>query len=152
MNAALRHALLAFALTSAAAALTGCRKPRSVAELVAELQAPDATKRRDAADDLQTDEGVPVQAIPHLLEAARRETDPRTLGTILMTLGKSGVPEAQPLIGEQLATQDKSMRRWVGRALQYWLIANGRLPPNPTLPSGWPYGQPGFPPLLPEED
>lgn len=152
MNAALRHALLALALTSAAIAFTGCRQPRSVDQLVSDLHEPDATKRRDAADDLQTDEGVPVQAIPHLLEAARRETDPRTLGMILMTLGKSGVPEAQPLIGDQLATQDKDMRRWVGRALQYWLIANGRLPPNPTLPKGWPYGQPGFPPLLPDED
>jgi hypothetical protein len=40
------------------------------------------------------------------------------------------------------------MRRWAGRALKYWMIQNGQISADFAFPTGWPYGQPGFPPAL----
>mgnify|MGYP006969553876 CR=1 FL=1 len=66
-------------------------------------------------------------------------------------LGKSGVPEAKPHIDGALPLPDKDVRRWAARALKYWMISTGQMSPDADLPSGWPYGQPGYPPPLPEE-
>jgi hypothetical protein len=136
----------------AAPLLTGCGPPKTVAEIVTELRDPSAGKREDAAADLQTDDGVPVQAIPALLQAARIERDADSLGVMLMTLGKSGVPEARPLIDQFVFTASPKGRRRAGRALQYSLVANGRMAPDAELPKHWPYRQPSYPPFLPEQD
>lgn len=138
-------------LTAALAVSTiGCREPKTTDQLVAELRSPDPKSRRSAADDLRTDAGVPPQAIPALLEAARVEKDPPALGAILITLGSSGHPDAKPLIDAQIPTSDPDMRRWAGRALKYWMLETGQIPRDYAFPDGWPYGQPGFPPKLPE--
>jgi len=129
----------------------GCREPRTTNEVVADLRNPDPDKRQNAADDLRTDQGVPAEAIPHLLQAIQTEQNPKAYGAMLITLGRSGVAEAKPLIDARIPDMDRDMRRWVSRALKYWLIANKQLPPDPQLPDGWPYGQPGFPPPLPPD-
>lgn len=131
--------------------LAACREPRTVPELVSELRSPDARARRGAADDLRTPEGVPQQAIGPLLEAIAVEQDKHAHGAMLITLGKSGVPEAKAFIDAAIPAPDRDVRRWAARALKYWLTANGQLAPDAKLPHGWPYGQPGFPPPLPED-
>jgi hypothetical protein len=139
--------LLALALSTTT---VGCREPRTTDQLVAELRSPDPKSRRAAADDLRMDAGVPPQAIPALLESARAERDPPALGAMLITLGASGHPDAKPLIDAQIPTMDPDMRRWAGRALKYWMIETGQIPKDYAFPDGWPYGQPGFPPRLPD--
>ena len=143
-------ALTALALALSAAA---CNRepPKTTADLVADLRNPDPDARRDAADDLRTDQGVPAEAVGALLQAIQVERDKKAYGAMLITLGRSGVPEARPIIDARLPEPDKDMRRWASRALKYWMIANRQLPPDAELPKGWPYGQPGFPPPLPEE-
>ena len=142
--------LLALALL-VALAVSGCREPRTTADLVSDLRSPSADVRRDAADGLRMDEGVPAEAIGPLLQAAQAEKDRKAFGAMMITLGRSGVPEAKPLIDARIPEPDRDMRRWAARALKYWMIANHQLPPDPQLPDGWPYGQPGFPPPLPPE-
>lgn len=132
---------------------TACRRgPKSVPHLIGELRHPQAKHRRSAADDLRMDNGVPQEAIGPLLEAAGVERDPGALGAMLITLGRSGVPEAKPYIDGQIPSRDKDMRRWASRALRYWFIATGEVPENYDFPRDWPYGQPGYPPRLHEDD
>lgn len=130
---------------------SACREPRTVPQLLAELRHPDPQIRRGAADDLRMDAGVPAEAVGPLLEAISVEKDKYAHGAMMITLGKSGVPEAKPHIDGAIPIPDKEVRRWAGRALKYWMIANGQLHPDQELPDGWPYGQPGFPPPLPED-
>lgn len=150
MASFVRPVLVSLALSLAIPSI-GCGHPRTPAELIADLKNPEAPKRRDAADRLRTDQGVPKEAIGPLLEAASTEKDPRVVGAILITLGRSGVPEAKPLIDQQIPSMDKDMRRWAARALKFWMIENHQLDKDAQLPDGWPYGQPGFPPPLPKD-
>jgi HEAT repeat protein len=142
--------LLVFVLL-AALGLCACRQPRTTSDLVADLRNPSPQERRRAADGLRTDDGVPAEAIGPLLQAVQVERDRGAFGAMMITLGRSGVPEAKPLIDARIPEPDPDMRRWAARALKYWLIANRQLPPDPQLPDGWPYGQPGFPPPLPAD-
>jgi HEAT repeat protein len=134
----------------ALATVAACREPKTVPQLVSELQSPDAGVRRNAADDLRMEGGVPAEAIQPLLKAVSVEQDKGAHGAMLITLGKSGVPEAKPYIDGAIPVPDKDVRRWAARALHYWLVANGQMPADAPLPPNWPYGQPGFPPPLPE--
>ena len=143
--------LLGACLAFGAAGAMGCGKPRTTNELVADLRSPDWSTRRGAADDLRTDAGVPEEAIAPLVEAAKAEKNPPALGAMLITLGRSGKPEARPLIDENIKTDDPDMRRWAGRALKYWMIATGEKKESDVFPEGWPYGQPGYPAKLPEK-
>ena len=138
-------------LLLAAVALFGCREPRTTADMISDLRNPSAQVRRSAADGLRMDEGVPAEAIGPLLAAAQVERHRPAFGAMMITLGRSGVAEAKPLIDARIPEPDPDMRRWAARALKYWMIANRQLPPDPQLPDGWPYGQPGFPPPLPAE-
>ena len=140
-------------LTSAIALATsiGCGKPKTPAELVADLRSPSAEERQHAADDLRHDDGVPPEAIQPLLQAEQSEQVPKVIGAMLITLGRSGVPEAKPLIDAHINTDDRDMRRWAGRALKYWMIANHQIDKDYKFPDGWPYGTPGFPPKLPDK-
>jgi hypothetical protein len=144
------HVLGLVAALAAAAPIAGCREPKTPAQSIAELRSPDAEQRRRAADDLRTDAGVAPEAIQPLLQAAAAEQTPNVLGAMLITLGRSGVPEAKPLIDKQIPSTDKDMRRWAGRALKYWMIKTGQLDKDYKFPDGWPYGTPGFPAKLPD--
>jgi hypothetical protein len=148
----LRRVLAALAITVATTALAGCRPSRPVAQIVVELRDPDPVKRQHAASDLQTKNGVHVQAIPHLLQAASVEQNKEALGAMLVTLGKSGVPEAKGLIDQHIPTTDLGLRKHLGRALRYWYIANSQIAPDAKPPEHWPYGQEGYPPLLPGQN
>ena len=88
------------------------------------------------------------EAIEPLLHAITSERDKHAHGAMLITLGKSGVPEAKPHIDGALPVYDEDVRRWAARALKYWLVATGRMHPDQDLPDHWPYGQPGFPPPM----
>jgi hypothetical protein len=145
------HALLAFSLFLSAGAVS-CREPKTPVESIADLRSPEAQERRSAADDLRTDQGVPPEAIVPLLQAIQVEQVPNVRGAILITLGKSGVPEAKPFIDQAIATTDRDMRRWAGRALKNWLIATRQVPAEHSWPEDFPYGQPGYPPPLPPEN
>lgn len=141
-------------LLAAGAAMAGvaCRRgPKSVPQMIASLRHPVASERRRAADDLRMDVGVPAEAIDPLLEAITVERDKKAHGAMLITLGKSGVPEAKPHIDGALPVPDADVRRWASRALKFWLIATGRMHPAQKLPQHWPYGLPGFPPPLPSQ-
>ena len=131
--------------------LAGCRDPTTVPQLSAELRSPEAKERRSAADDLRMDGGVPQQAIQPLLDAISQERDKYAHGAMMITLGKSGVPEAKPHIDGAIPVPDEDVRRWATRALRYWLVATGQMGADQDLPDGWPYGQPGFPPPLPDD-
>jgi hypothetical protein len=139
-------------LLLAVVALAACREPKTVPHLIADLRNPDAAERRRAADDLRMDNGVPAEAIRPLLDAITVERDKRAHGAMLITLGKSGVPEAKPFIDAAIPVPDEDVRRWASRALKFWLVATGQMPEGQELPDRWPYGQPGFPPPLPEDD
>jgi HEAT repeat protein len=146
-----RRCFIELGLLAAAGALgAACnRRPRTVHDLVGLLRHPDPAVRRRAADDLRMDGGVPAPAIQPLLDAIAVERDKKAHGAMLITLGKSGVPEAKPHIDGALPVPDEDVRRWAARALKFWLIATGRMHPDQDLPSNWPYGQPGYPPPLP---
>jgi hypothetical protein len=116
-------------------------------EAVTALRNPEADMRRKAADSLRTPTGVPQQAIRPLLEAATAEQEPRARAAMLITLGKSGVPEAKPLIDDYvMKASGEDARRWAGRALKYWMIENKQISGEQDFPDGWPYGTPGYPP------
>src|SRR6185503_10552906 len=78
----------------------GCKEPKTPDQSIADLRSPDPNERRSAADDLRTDQGVLPQAVSPLLQAIQAEQDPKARGAMLITLGKSGVPEAKPLIDQ----------------------------------------------------
>ena len=118
--------------------------------MIANLRHPDSKERRAAADGLRLEHGVPAEAIQPLLDAINVERDKYAHGAMLITLGKSGVPEAKPHIDGAIPVPDKDVRRWATRALKFWLIVTGAMHPDQKLPKGWPYGQPGYPPPLPE--
>lgn len=130
--------------------LAACREPRTPAQSIAALDDPNPDERQRAADALRTDSGVPKEAIQPLIDHYGREQVPKVRGAILITLGRSGAPEAKPLIDQAIPTEDRDMRRWAGRALKYWMIQNGQIAETHEFPDGWPYGQPGFPPKLPD--
>lgn len=139
----------AFLLGTLATILFACnRQPKTVPHLIARLRHPDPDEREDAADDLQLKHGVPIEAIGPLLQAISVERDPDAHGAMLMTLGKSGVPEAKPHIDGAIPVPDADVRKYAAKALKNWLIATGRMHPKQKLPRHWPYGQRGFPPPL----
>ncbi len=144
----------AFFIATAAAALTAScnRHAKSVPVMIANLRHADPRERRRAADGLRLSFGIPAEAIQPLLRAISVERNKHAHGAMLITLGKSGVPEAKAHIDGALPVRDEDVRRWAARALAYWLIATGRLHPAEDLPDNWPYGQPGFPRPLADDD
>jgi hypothetical protein len=143
MHTCLRVIVLSTTLLTASAC--GSSMPPDVA--ITELRNPEANVRRNAADSLRTDAGVPPNAVRPLLEALATEQDPPVRGAILITLGKSAAPEAKPVIDQAVQqASDPNMRRWAARALKYWMLETKQLPQNYEFPDGWPYGTPGYPP------
>jgi HEAT repeats len=125
-------------------ALAGCgRPPMTPDRAIASLRAPDAETRRQAADDLRRDEanGVPADAVPALLDALSSEPEPAVRGSILLTLGRSGAPEAKPAIDDAIATEtDPHLIRSAKRARKYWLVQND------SSDQSWAYWVPGWQP------
>ena len=120
-------------------------------EAINELRSPVSIARRNAADALRTPSGVPPEAVGPLMQALQTEADPGARGAELIALGKSGSPQAKPFLDQAVMTAaDPNMRRWAGRALKYWMIQTGALAESTEFPDGWPYGQPGYPPKLPQ--
>ncbi|WP_394830010.1 HEAT repeat domain-containing protein [Pendulispora rubella] len=146
-----RTTFLAIALTAIAAGPLACHNSPPPDQAIAELHDPDPDTRQRAADSLRTDEGVPPNAIQPLLDALGTERFLYVRGAILITLGKSGRPEAKAPIDQAVqSATDKDSRRWAGRALKYWMIATHALSADYAFPDGWPYGQPGYPRRLVE--
>ena len=102
----------------------GVAKPADP-EDIAKLRHPDWEKRQDAADDLGEDNGPAPNAIGPLLAAASAERHPKALGAMLITLGKSGVPEAKPLIDAHVDSPDPDLRRYARKGQKNWLAKNG---------------------------
>ena len=134
-------------LVAGAALGAACMHHMRVDDAIAELQDPSPEQRQIAADSLRTKEGVPANAVGPLLAREQQETDAHAKAAMLITLGKSGSPNAKAPIDDYVQkAQSEEERRWAGRALKYWLIETGALPHGYIFPKGWPYGQPGYPP------
>jgi len=148
----MRTGTLAALVLFAAASPLACHHSVPPDQAIAELKNPDPDRRQEAADSLRTDNGVPPNAVPALLEALKTEQTPKVRGAELITLGRSGAPDAKPVIDDAVQNaKDPDMRRWASRALKYWMIATKQLPADHAFPEGWPYGQPGYPPPLPAQ-
>jgi len=146
-----RAIFVAIALITVAAAPLACHHSVPPDQAIAQLHDPSPETRQGAADSLRTDQGVPPNAIQPLLDALATEQVPNVRGAILITLGKSGRPEAKGPIDQAVqSANDKDSRRWAARALKYWMIETHALAADYAFPEGWPYGQPGFPPRLAE--
>ena len=136
-------------LLFAALSLPACHHAMPPDEAVAAIRDPDPKVRQSAADSLRADNVVPAGAVPFLLQAVQVEPVPYARGAMLITLGTSGAPEAKPIIDQAVMTAaDPDMRRWAGRALKAWMIQTGAIPQGSKFAPGWPYGQPGYPPIL----
>jgi hypothetical protein len=125
------------ALLCAALAVVGCGRRQAPAESVANLRSPDWEQRRDAADSLRRGSGPPPQAVPHVMTALQKEKIPPAYGAMLITAGKSGVPEALPYICGAVQSKERDMRRWGNRALEMWHDKNPRMSrrcPPPGMP------------------
>lgn len=130
-------------------ALPACGHAMSPDEAVNSLRDPNPRVRQHAADSLRAGGAVVGGAIPILLQDLTAEPEPFVRGAILITLGTSGAPEAKPVIDQAVMTAaDPDSRRWASRALKAWMIQTGAVPANGAFPPGWPYGQPGYPPIL----
>jgi hypothetical protein len=133
----------------AALSLPACGHAMPPDQAIASLHDGDASVRQHAADSLRAGGVVPANAIPALLQAYPAEPQPFVRGAMLITLGQSGAAEAKPVIDQAVqAAPDPDTRRWAGRALKAWMIQTGAIPAATKFPPGWPYGQPGYPPII----
>jgi len=123
------------ALACLALVAVGCGR-QSPAQSIANLRSTDWEQRREAADDLRGRNGVPPEAVPHLMAALQHEKYPPAYGAMLITLGKSGVPDAIPYICGAVQSEERDMRRWGDRALDLWREKNATLRSCP--PKGMP--------------
>jgi hypothetical protein len=119
----------------------GCHTTMPPDQALMSLESPDPEVRRHGADALRTERGVPPEAVAPLLEALESERDPQVRGAILITLGRSGSSEAKPLIDRAVQTASApDERRWALRALKYWELQNGVIPPNERAQYWIPWG------------
>jgi HEAT repeat protein len=112
------------------------------------LNSSDPGVRQNAADSLRAD-AVPDEAIQPLIDAYQRDTDPHAKAAELIALGRSGSPAAKPLIDAYVRdAKNSDEQRWGGRALKYWMLQNKQIAADFKFPDGWPYGTPGYPPII----
>lgn len=93
---------------------------------IARLENPDWEVRRDAADDLADHNGPPPDAVAPLIAAASKESHPKALGAMLLTLGASGAPEAKAIIETNTQSTSSDVRRYAGKAFKKWRTKNGQ--------------------------
>lgn len=118
------RALAAFTALSLFAVVPACGGSRSPAQNVGMLRSPDADERRDAAHALRNDGGPTPEATQALLDAIKSETDDRTYGEMLISLGASGVPQAEAFICPKVYANDARTRNVAKRALKLYLEHN----------------------------
>jgi hypothetical protein len=121
----MKRALIALCLSLSVPACA--RAPMAANDALVSLRSPEAIERQHAADDLRSDEerGVPLAAVPALLEALRTEPDLAARSSLLVTLGRSGTPEAKEAIDDALVSDpDPGVHRAAERALHYWKAQN----------------------------
>jgi hypothetical protein len=139
----------AFLLVLSSLLLSACHHGFPPDRAVAALQDPDPRVRQHAADSLRAEGKAPSSVIGNLLAALQTEQVPAVRGAILISLGTWGAPQAKPLIDQAvMSAASVDEQRWAGRALRDWMIQAGTLDKGTPAPPGWPYGQPGYPPLL----
>jgi hypothetical protein len=130
---------------SLALPLAGCgRPPMTSDQAMPALRSEDAETRRAAADVLRSDEtnGVRPVAVPLLLAALASEPEPAVRGSILLTLGRSGAPEAESAIDDAiLDDSNPHVRKVAKKAMAYWKIQNDEGPRG-----AWTYWVPGWRP------
>lgn len=87
-----------------------------------------------------------------LMEAVQGEQDLHAKAAMMISLGASASPQAKPLIDDYVAKASSfDEQKYAGRALKYWMINAGQLPKDYKFPPGWPYGTPGYPPIIPKK-
>lgn len=91
---------------------------------------PEPDDRKDAAEKLRDDGGPPPAAVPHLIMALQRETDPDAKEEELITLGASGSPDAIPMLQAHLNDPDKEGRKGAEKGLKLWSEKTGQ--PGPA--------------------
>lgn len=133
-------AAMALTMTSAlAAAVTGCGGSPTMQTSMANLKSPSAGQRQEAADELRDDGGPTPEATRALLEAIKTETDEHAYGAMLIALGASGAPEAEPYICAKVYATEARMRTWAKKAHKLYLEKNrssqGCPPPGATPPA-----------------
>jgi len=129
---------ITLALVCAALAVAGCGRRHAPAESVAQLRSPDMETRRSAADDLRRGDGPPAHAVPAIMTALQQEKYPPAYGAMLITAGKSGVPDALPYICGAVQSDQRDMRRWGDRALDLWREKNRTFAAKGCPPRGMP--------------
>jgi hypothetical protein len=122
------------ALTLAVTLSGGCRRRGSrlptPEAAVAALSDPNPDRRKDAAEMLRDDGGPPGSAVPALLAAEARETDPEAREQILITLGASGAPEARPALEAAMRDPERDVRKGAERGLHLWGKKSGHSSPE----------------------
>lgn len=129
-------ALLALSVSSLAAVACG---HRAAADPVAQLKSPDPGERRDAADQLRGEGGPTPEEARAVLEAIKTETDEKTYAAMMITLGASGLPDAEPIICGKIYAPDARNRGWANKALKLYLQHNRNAkgcPPPGAAPAG----------------
>jgi hypothetical protein len=129
---------------------TGCGGGMRPEKALTELHNPNPTVRQHAADSLRGPKVSPQQAVPALLEAVKTEQDLKAKAAMVISLGDSGTPEAKAVVDDYVAkASSHDEQKYAGRALKYWMQKTGQLPKDYKFPDGWPYGTPGYGPIIP---
>lgn len=79
-----------------------------------------------AAKDLRSDDGPPLGAVPQLIEALRREQNPKAKEQMLITLGASGAPNAIPVLDAYLRDPNEDTRDGAETGLKLWSKRTGQ--------------------------
>lgn len=125
------RAAIGFALCLMLTAAGACRH-RKAADVPGDpsmgydLGSSDPDKRKDAAEKLRDNDGPPADAVPQLLKALERETDPDAKEEMLVTLGGSGTPEAKAALEAHLNDPDRHARKGAEKGLERWGKKTGR--------------------------
>jgi len=126
---------------------------RGPADPLAALKSPDPGERRSAADMLRDDPGPTPEEARAVLEAIKTETDEKAYGAMMITLGASGLPEAEPVICGKMYAPDARNRAWANKALKLYLqrnrAAKGCPPPGEAPAAAAPAPAAGAPAAAP---
>ncbi|MFO0593108.1 MAG: HEAT repeat domain-containing protein [Polyangiaceae bacterium] len=151
-------------ITAAAIAIatsfgSGCRHAdvSSPGARYAALESPDEDDRRAAIKEMLQTGGAHPQEVPMVIEALKREPDPKNYGMMLLLLGKSGAPEAKPFIDANIENPNKFVRERAFAAREMWVKTHVNYAPagppagapQPPDTAGPQPDQGGEPPQLP---
>lgn len=124
--------------------------------LVLSLSVLAAACHRGPADPLaalRDDPGPTPEEARAVLEAIKTETDEKAYGAMMITLGASGLPEAEPVICGKMYAPDARNRAWANKALKLYLqrnrAAKGCPPPGEAPAAAAPAPAAGAPAAAP---